>query len=119
LNNVESPASALSPDPPEIMLKVLFTLDYEIHGNGEGSPRKLMIEPTGRLLRLFDQYGAKLTIMAEIAEILRFKEYAEEQKRDDWNYGGIVSQLQQAVTSGHDVQLHIHSSYFGATRQGR
>ncbi|MGD0812287.1 MAG: hypothetical protein ABSA83_01675 [Verrucomicrobiota bacterium] len=101
------------------MLKVIFTLDYEIHGNGEGCPRELMTEPTGRLLRLFDNYGAKLTIMADIAEILKFKEYAEKQKRDDYHYQDIVSQLQEAVARGHDVQLHIHSSYFNATHNGR
>ncbi len=101
------------------MLKVIFTLDYEIHGNGEGSPYELMIEPTQRLLQLFDRYGAKLTIMADIAEILKSKEYAARHETDDYNYGGIVSQLQNAVARGHDVQLHIHSSYFNATFDGR
>ena len=51
----------------EGVVRVIFTLDYEIHGNGEGCPYELMVEPTARLLRLFDAYGAKLTIMADIA----------------------------------------------------
>ena len=51
------------------MMHVIFTLDYEIHGNGEGSPYELMIEPTERLLQLLDEYGAKLTIMADIAKM--------------------------------------------------
>jgi glycosyltransferase involved in cell wall biosynthesis/peptidoglycan/xylan/chitin deacetylase (PgdA/CDA1 family) len=101
------------------MLKVIFTLDYEIHGNGEGSPYELMIEPTARMLRLFDEYGAKLTIMADIGEILRFKDYAERNPSDDFHYAEIVAQLQDAIRRGHDVQLHIHSSYFNATFDGR
>src|SRR5579864_3962361 len=101
------------------MVNVIFTLDYEIHGNGEGCSCELMVEPTERLLRLFDEFGAKLTIMADIAEILKFKEYAEKQGRDDYHYDGIVAQLQRAVRGGHDVQLHIHSSYFNATHDGR
>jgi glycosyltransferase involved in cell wall biosynthesis len=101
------------------MLQVIFTLDYEIHGNGEGCPRELMVEPTRRMLELFDQFGAKLTIMADIGEILKFKQYAEQKKTDDYHYGDIVSQLQDAVARGHDVQLHIHSSYFKATHNGR
>jgi hypothetical protein len=101
------------------MLKAIFTLDYEIHGNGEGCPYELMIEPTQRMLGLFDNYGSKLTIMAEIGEILKFKEYAEQHKKDDYHYHDIVSQLQNAVARGHDVQLHIHSSYFKATHNGR
>ncbi|MBW2660860.1 MAG: hypothetical protein JRD93_02465 [Deltaproteobacteria bacterium] len=102
------------------MLRVIFTLDYEIHGNGDGCPRTLMVEPTDRLLRLFEEYGAKLTIMADVAEILKFKEYKEEVGRDDYRYDAIVDQLRSALSRGHDVQLHIHSSYFRAHHnQGR
>jgi hypothetical protein len=103
----------------EGVVRVIFTLDYEIHGNGEGCPHGLMVEPTARLLRLFDAYGAKLTIMADIAEILKFKEYADQHGKDVYHYRDIAAQLQTAVRGGHDVQLHIHSSYFNATHDGR
>lgn len=100
------------------MLKAIFTLDYEIHGNGDGCPFDLMVEPTGRLLRLFDEYGAKLTIMAEVAEILRFKEHAAKVGRDEFHAEAIELQLQDAIRRGHDVQLHLHSSYFRARCEG-
>jgi len=103
----------------EGMVRVIFTLDYEIHGNGEGCPYELMVEPTARLLRLFDAYGAKLTIMADIAEILKFKEYADLHGKDLYHYQNIAAQLQGAILGGHDVQLHIHASYFNATNDGR
>lgn len=96
------------------MLRIILTLDYEIHGNGDGCPQDLMIEPTYRLLRLCDEYGAKLTIMADVAEILKFKEYKEKYGCDDYCYDAIVDQLRHAIKNGHDVQLHIHSSYFNA-----
>ncbi len=96
------------------MLRIIFTLDYEIHGNGDGNPNDLMIEPTDRLLRLCDEYGAKLTIMADVAEILKFKEYKDQYGRDDYCYDAIVDQLRRAIKSGHDVQMHIHSGYFNA-----
>ena len=51
------------------MIQIIFSSDYEIHGNGTGSPYKLMIEPTYRNLDLFDEHGAKLTIIAEVVEI--------------------------------------------------
>lgn len=102
------------------MLRIIFTLDYEIHGNGDGSPLALMVEPTGRLLDLFDEYGAKLTIMADVAEILKFKEYKEKAGCDAYHYDAIVDQLRAALSRGHDVQLHLHSSYFNAYHdQGR
>src|SRR5262249_21833446 len=75
-------------------------------------------EPTDRMLAQFDRYGAKLTIMADIAEILKFREYKEQFGRDDYHYEAITEQLRRAIRSGHDVQLHIHSSYFNARFEG-
>ncbi len=97
------------------MYKVLFTSDYEIHGSGMGSPKDLVVDPTTRMLDQLDRYGGKLTIMADIGEILKFKEYAETTGNDRFHWGGISKQLQRAARTGHDVQLHIHSSYFNAT----
>lgn len=91
-----------------------FTLDYEIHGNGDGNPMELMVEPTYRLMNLLEKYGQKLTIMADVAEILRFKRYAAETGHDDYHVDEIETQLCDAIKRGHDVQLHVHSSYFKA-----
>lgn len=99
------------------MLNVIFTLDYEIHGNGEGCPYELMVEPTRRMLDFFEKYGAKLTIMSDVAEILKFKEYREKSGRDDYHYEAIADQLREAVRRGHDVQLHLHASYFNARHE--
>ena len=96
------------------MLKIIFTLDYEIHGNGDGCPYQLIVEPTYRLMNLMEKYGAKLTIFADMAEILKFKEFYEVNGSDKFHYLKIKDQIQQAVLHGHDVQLHIHSSYFNS-----
>jgi hypothetical protein len=101
------------------MIQVIFTLDYEIHGNGEGCPQRLMVGPTDRLIQLLDEYGAKLTIMADIPEILKFKEYKERYGRDDYSYEDIAAQLQRSISERHDVQLHLHSAYFNARYDGR
>ncbi len=98
---------------------LLFTLDYEIHGNGDGDPWKLMVEPTGRLMAMLEKYGRKLTIMADIAEILTFKRYFAETGKDDFHVAEIESQLQDAIRRGHDVQLHVHSSWFNAKWDGK
>jgi hypothetical protein len=92
--------------------KILFTLDYEIHGNGDGCPNELLIKPTNQILKLFNKYRAKLTILADACEILKFKEYKDTTGIDRFYYDEIVKQLQLVVKQGHDVQLHIHSSYF-------
>lgn len=102
-----------------IKYNLLFTLDYEIHGNGDGNPYALMVEPTYRLMSLLESYGQHLTIMADVAEILCFKRYWEETGKDDFHVADIEQQLCDAVRRGHDVQLHIHSSYFNAVWVGR
>jgi len=93
---------------------IVFSLDYEIHGNGAGSPMELMVEPTWRLLRQLERFGGKLTIFAEAMEILRFREHFRATGRDDFAYEAIAEQLRYAVAHGHDVQLHIHPSYANA-----
>ena len=95
-----------------------FTLDYEIHGNGDGNPMELMVEPTYRLMNLLEKYHQRLTIMADVAEILCFKRYLAETGRDDYHVAEIEEQLRDAIRRGHEVQLHIHSSYFNAVHNG-
>ncbi len=99
--------------------KLLFTLDYEIHGNGDGNPQALMVEPTYRLMNLLEEYKQHLVIMADVAEILCFRRYREETGRDDFRVAEIEEQLRDAIRRGHDVQLHIHSSYFRAQWDGK
>ena len=95
-----------------------FTLDYEIHGNGDGNPIDLMVEPTYRLMDMLEQYNQRLTIMADVAEILCFKRYWEQTGKDDFHVQEVEQQLCDAIRRGHDVQLHVHSSYFKAEWNG-
>lgn len=98
--------------------KLYYTLDYEIHGNGDGNPKDLIVEPTYRLMDMLECYQQRLTIMADVAEILCFKRYWENAGRDDFHVQEIEKQLCDAIRRGHDVQLHIHSSYFNAQWNG-
>lgn len=98
--------------------KLYFTLDYEIHGNGDGNPFQLLVEPTYRLMDMLEQYGQRVTIMADVAEILCFRRYREMTGSDNFHVAEIEQQLCDAIRRGHDVQLHIHSSYFKAEWNG-
>lgn len=98
-----------------VAIVVIFSLDYEIHGNGSGDPDELMVKPTWRLLRQLEDHGAKLAIFAEAAEISRFAAYAREGGHDRFHFNPIAEQLRYAVTHGHEVHLHIHPSYLNAT----
>ena len=96
------------------MLKSILTLDYEIHGNGEGCPYALMVEPTERMLRQFEEYGAKLTILADVAEIIKFKEYQKKAQARRFSLRTNRGSASGCHSARHDVQLHMHTSYFNA-----
>ena len=67
---------------------------------------------------MLEQYNQLLTIMADVAEILCFHRYWQQTGRDDFHVQEIEQQLCDAIRRGHDVQLHIHSSYFKAEWNG-
>ncbi len=92
----------------------LFTLDYEINGDGTGSVDDLMVDPTWDLMELLEAHGARLTILAEVAEIIQFRDHFERTGQDTFSYKRIAEQLRTAVQRGHDVQLHIHPSFMTA-----
>ena len=95
----------------KVNIGLVFTLDYEIHGNGNGDFKSWVHFPTSNMLDLFDTYGAKLTIMAEIGHYWAMKKY-EHLFWEEINL--FESQLRNAIERGHDVQLHIHPQWIDA-----
>ncbi len=90
---------------------LVFTLDYEIHGNGHGDFYSWAYFPTSHMLDVFDLYGAKLTIMAEMGHYWAMKRFEHLFSTDIQLF---ESQLQDAVKRGHDVQLHFHPQWIDA-----
>lgn len=91
-------------------LHVILSIDYEVYGDGSGSFEDLILRPTDQLLELCDEFGFKLTIMAEVAELYAIKN-AESHHTISTQ---IESQLQRAKRAGHDIQLHLHPAWFNA-----
>lgn len=99
------------------MKNILLTLDYELFGNGNGDVFKHIIEPTNILLALAEKYNAKYTFFFEVVEFWKLKEEWDKGNKMGYNRNPIeamVSQLQEAVKKGHDVQLHIHPQWVDA-----
>ena len=99
------------------MIDLVLTLDYEIFGNGAGDVRRDMIEPTRRLLSLCDRYGGKVSVMLEVGAYwaMREAEQAGQLRLHHAPSGEIEKQVQYAARCGHDVQLHLHPWWIGAT----
>ena len=99
------------------MKHLLFTLDYELYGNGSGDVFKHIIEPTEKILTIADNYGVKLTFFFEVIEYWKLKE--------EWNKGNqmgyrknpieaMENQIKEAFRHGHDIQLHLHPQWVDA-----
>ena len=87
------------------MIGIVFSLDYEVFGDGSGNHEDLIIKPTKKFLKILEDYNGKGTIFAETAEFLAMKKYNKFQKE----ISSIEKQLIVAHENGHDIQLHIHS----------
>ena len=51
------------------MIECIFTIDYEIYGNGEGSLQELVYEPAQRLMVVFEEWDARFVNFVEVAEL--------------------------------------------------
>ncbi|MBS1536440.1 MAG: methyltransferase domain-containing protein [Bacteroidetes bacterium] len=94
--------------------RIVISLDYETWHPSIPAGKKIdwyetVINPTNRLLEICNRYNAKLTIFFEIGEYYWLKKYRPETAT------AIENQLKEAIATGHDVQLHIHTSWLPET----
>lgn len=92
-------------------LKILLTFDHELPlGKLKTSYESALFEPTQRVLDLADRLGVKVNLFTDILCASRFQDW----NKDDF-YIPYKSQLQNAITKGHDVQLHLHPHWLTTT----
>ncbi len=85
------------------MIECVFTLDYEIYGNGEGSLRDLVLDPTRRLAELFQEFDAPFVVFAEAVEFAKMEE-----AQSDPDTAEVRTQLRGLRAAGHEIALHLH-----------
>jgi hypothetical protein len=85
------------------MIKFIFTLDYEIYGNGTGTLRELVLDPTKRMGELFAEFGAPFVVFAEALEFQKIEE-----QHTDADISEVRAQLRDLRAKGHEIGLHLH-----------
>jgi hypothetical protein len=85
------------------MIECIFTLDYEIYGNGQGSLRDLVLDPTQRLAEVFKEFEAPFVVFAEAVEFAKMEE-----AQCDPDTAGVRAQMRELRTAGHEIALHLH-----------
>ena len=93
-------------------LNILFHDDWEIYGDGTGDPEILMFDPANRLMDICDSYGAKYTFFVEIGQQLNMLS----RPGTKWHKYAVKWEkiVKDAISRGHDVQLHLHPQWIGA-----
>lgn len=92
--------------------------DWELYGDGSGDIEQHMFKPAKSILECCNKYGVKYTFFAEFGQQLSMEASGDPALKDSaitWK-----KFLQDAVSCGHDVQLHFHPQWIGAVyRSGR
>jgi hypothetical protein len=93
------------------MIECIFTIDYEIYGNGKGSLKELVYEPTERLMSIFMERKANFVVFAEALEFMKIEEH-----RSDEGIGRVRQQLRELLEKGFEIGLHLHPWWWNAKR---
>ena len=91
------------------MIELIFTIDYELFGNGSGSLKDHVYIPAQRISQLFEKFGYKLVFFIEVAEFIKLNDLKQYQFIDH-----IERQIRNLKISGHEIGLHIHSWWYNA-----
>jgi hypothetical protein len=91
------------------MIECIFTIDYEIYGDGEGSLRNLVYDPAERLREIFQESGAKFVVFVEAAEFEKISAY-----KTDPAISKVEDQIREFYDDGYEIALHLHPQWCNA-----
>ncbi len=92
------------------MIECIFTLDYEIYGNGTGALGDLVYGPTERLRDIFRKWNAQFVAFVEVAEFEKIEEYAADPDIDL-----VKRQIRDLHRDGFEIGLHLHPQWCNAS----
>jgi hypothetical protein len=97
--------------PPGLtpMIECIFTIDYEIYGNGDGSLFDLVYQPTENLRRVFEKHRARFVPFVEAAEL----EIIELNGTDSAS-PAVREQIRALAATGCTPALHLHPQWYNA-----
>jgi len=94
------------------MIKCIFTIDYEIYGNGQGSLKELVYDPMERLLAIFRKHQTGFVVFVEVAELEML-----EAKGTDSAINLVKQQLRNFYSEGFELGLHLHPQWYNARHE--
>ena len=94
---------------------LLFTFDYELFlGLRTGIVQECMIDPTEKLISLFEDFNVKAVFFVDTTCLIRLKENAEKYERSAADFKAIAEQIKRLILKGHYVFPHLHPHWIDA-----
>lgn len=100
------------------MRSYILTFDYELFGSGKGDVQGNLIDPTYKILKMLDGLGVKATFFVEQLEIdaiIALKDHYPRLSKEYCQAIELEKQLEYIILNGHDIQLHLHPQWYGAS----
>jgi hypothetical protein len=91
------------------MIEFVFTIDYEIYGDGTGLLKDLVYEPALRLTDLFRNWNASFVAFVEVAELEKIEACGTDPAIDL-----VKKQIEEFYRDGFEVGLHLHPQWCNA-----
>ncbi len=91
------------------MIDLIFTLDYEIFGNGDGSLYECILKNTEALNKIFENYNFRYVNYVEVAELIKIKEY-----NSDPDVKLVEDQILSMYHKEYEIGLHLHPQWFNS-----
>jgi hypothetical protein len=91
------------------MIEFIFTIDYEIYGNGQGTLKESVYEPAEKFNYILQQHNGKCVTFVEVAELEMIEAY-----NSDPDIDLIKQQLRDFHAQGIELGLHFHPWWYNA-----
>ena len=89
------------------MIEVVFSLDYEIYGNGTGDLKELVYEPGLQLVDVFRRRKSRFVAFVEVAEFEIIEANGTDRAVDL-----VKRQIREFDRDGFEVALHLHPQWY-------
>jgi hypothetical protein len=91
------------------VIEFVFTIDYEIYGDGTGRLKDLVYEPARRLMKLFRTWNARFVAFVEVAEFEKIEACGTDTAIDL-----VKKQIEEFYQDGFEIGLHLHPQWCNA-----
>ncbi len=99
-------------------IQLVLVDDWELRGDGSGDMRRLQFDTVRRLFEIYERHGLRGSINAEVRQQLNHLRFG----RTYPHLRALATEWEETVrwaySRGHDVQLHLHSQWIGASYNG-